>query len=393
VDVDIPDIPHTYDDYRRRLVDFLQEAVPRDSWRPGTGLRAPPTRADVDALRTWVSAIYEQGYFLQRFSMDELDVFEQRILTEELNKVGLPYVLGNPLVAGAIKIFGSSEQRDFYLPKMASGEHIWTQLFSEPDAGSDLGSLRTKAVQQGDEYIVDGQKIWSTWAHWADYGYLLARTGTQPGSSGITAFILDLHSPGVEIRPLREITGTIDFNEVFLTDVRIPKENVLGPVGGGWQVANESLATERSGVGAQTIEAFKIVDDLVDLARRKSQSEKKEVSDDVRRKIGSYVARVRIQKALEFSTLTKGSSNSIEAWDAPLGKIWFSELNIEMVDLGLSLEGPSGALVEGDPESVDNGIWQDRFLHERAWTIAGGSNEIMRNLIAERGLGLPREPR
>jgi hypothetical protein len=325
--------------------------------------------------------------------MNELDPFEQRILEEELKKVGLPYVLGNPLVAGAIKLYGTTEQQSYFLPKMASGEHIWTQLFSEPDAGSDLSSLRTRAVRQDNEFIVDGQKIWSTWAQWADFGYLLARTEDVPGPAGITAFLLDLHSPGVDIRPLREITGTVDFNEVFMTEVRLPIENVIGPVGGGWQVANASLANERGGVGAQTLEAQRMVRELIDLVIDKSVRDQTPVGDEIRQRMGSLIARTRILQALEFSSLTKSSANAIEVWDAPLRKIWFSELNLELVDLGLYLEGPYGSLVEGDPQCVNGGIWQDRFLYERAWTIAGGSNEIMRNVISERGLGLPRESR
>ena len=130
--------------------------------------------------------------------------YEQRILEQELGAAGLPFVLGNPLVAGALKHFGTDEQRATYFPPMARGDHIWTQLFSEPDAGSDLTSLQTRATRDGDGYVVVGQKVWSTWAQWSDYGYLLARTEPVQGAGGITAFILDMHSPGVDVRPLRE---------------------------------------------------------------------------------------------------------------------------------------------------------------------------------------------
>ena len=160
-------------------------------------------------------------------------------------------MLGNPLVAGALKHFGTDDQRATYFPPMARGEHIWTQLFSEPDAGSDLTSLQTRATRIGDEYVVVGQKVWSTWAQWADYGYLLARTEPVEGAGGITAFILDMHSPGVDVRPLREMTGTTDFNEVFFDEVRIPAANVIGAPGEGWRVAGASLAEERTGVGCR----------------------------------------------------------------------------------------------------------------------------------------------
>src|SRR6266545_3020875 len=139
-----------------------------------------------------------------------------------------------------------------YLPAMASGRHIWTQLFSEPNAGSDLTGLQSRAQLDGDHYVVNGQKVWSTWAQWSDFGYLLARSEPVPGAGGITAFILDMHTPGVEVRPLREMTGTTDFCEVFFDDVRVPVADVIGSPGQGWTVANASLAAERGGVGGRS---------------------------------------------------------------------------------------------------------------------------------------------
>jgi alkylation response protein AidB-like acyl-CoA dehydrogenase len=393
VNVTVPPIPDTYDDYRTTLRSFLADHKPTLAWKQRTGLRVPDSADDVELLRAYVRAIYDAGYVLARFSTQPNDPHEQRILEQELASAGVPHVLGNPLVAGALKHFGTDDQRASYLPPMARGDHIWTQLFSEPDAGSDLTSLQTRAQRDGDTYVVVGQKVWSTWAQWSDYGYLLARTEPVDGPAGISAFILDMRSPGVEVRPLREMTGTTDFNEVFFDEVRIPTANMVGEPGEGWRVAGASLAEERSGVGGGGGGTDPVLR-LIDVARRHSRGGRPAIDDDaVRQQIGAFAARARIQRHLGQRMATKVARGQITPADAPLSKIWFSELNLEMTEAALALQGTRSMASEGDELSFEDGRWQDAFLYARAWTIAGGSNEIMRNLIAERGLGLPREPR
>ena len=391
MDVIVPAIPETYDGYRAALRALIAERKPTLEWKQRTGLRVPDRAADVALLRSYVRAIHDAGYVLDRFSIERGDPHEQRILEQELGAAGVPHVLGNPLVAGALKHFGTDEQRTTYLPPMARGDHIWTQLFSEPDAGSDLTSLQTRASRDGDDYVVVGQKVWSTWAQWSDYGYLLARTEPVEGPAGISAFILDMRSPGVDIRPLREMTGTTDFNEVFFDEVRVPARNMIGAPGEGWRVAGASLAEERSSVGAGGADP---VQRLVGLARRLNRGGRPAMEDGVvRQQIGGFAARSRIQRHLGQRMATKAMKGQITPADAPLAKIWFSELNLVMVEAALALQGARSMAVEGDELAEEDGRWQDAFLYARAWTIAGGSNEIMRNLIAERGLGLPREPR
>ena len=393
MDVIVPLIPQSYDDYRATLRAFLEDHKPTLEWKQRTGLRVPESAHDVDLLRAYVRAIYDAGYVIARFSSESGDPYEQRILEQELGGVGIPYVLGNPLVAGALKHFGTDEQRAAYLPPMARGDHIWTQLFSEPDAGSDLTSLQTRAQRDGDDYVVVGQKVWSTWAQWSDYGYLLARTEPVDGPAGISAFILDMRSPGVDVRPLREMTGTTDFNEVFFDEVRVPAANMIGGPGEGWRVAGASLAEERSGVGGGGGGADPVLR-LVDVARRHTRGGRPAIDNGaVRQQIGAFAARSRIQRHLGQRVATKAARGQITPADAPLSKIWFSELNLEMTEAALALQGARSMASEGDELSFEDGRWQDAFLYARAWTIAGGSNEIMRNLIAERGLGLPREPR
>jgi alkylation response protein AidB-like acyl-CoA dehydrogenase len=394
MDVIVPEIPDTYDEYRRRLRQLVADRRPALEWKQRTGLRAPELAGDVELLRGFTRAIYDAGYVLDRFSATPGDRNEQRILEQELGRAGVPTVLGNPLVSGALKHFGTEEQRSTYLPPMARGDHIWTQLFSEPDAGSDLTSLQTRGRLEGEDYVIVGQKVWSTWAQWSDYGYLLARTEPFEGSAGITAFILDMRTPGIDVRPLREMTGTTDFNEVFFDEVRVPVANVIGAPGEGWKVAGASLAEERTGVGGGGGGSSDPALRLLDVARRHNVGGHPAIEDSaVRQEIGDLAARSRIQRHLGQRMATKAAKGQFTAWDAPLSKIWFSELNLAMAEKALALQGARSMITEGDGLSFEDGQWQDAFLYARAWTIAGGSNEIMRNLIAERGLGLPREPR
>jgi alkylation response protein AidB-like acyl-CoA dehydrogenase len=393
MDVVVPTIPGTYDEYRRELRAFIAAHRPALDWKQRSGMRVPDRAEDVERLRTYARAIYDAGYVSDRFSTERGDPYEQRIMQQEFAAAGIPHLLGNPLVAGALTHFGTEEQRAAYLPPMARGDHIWTQLFSEPDAGSDLTGLQTRGTKDGDDYVIVGQKVWSTWAQWADFGYLLARTEPVEGAGGISAFILDMHSPGVAVRPLREMTGTTDFNEVFFDEVRVPAANVIGAPGEGWKVAGASLVEERANVGGGG-SGRDPVHDLVRAARRHHRGGRPALEDGgVRQQIGDLAARARIGRHLGQRMATKAARGQLTPADAPLSKIWFSELNLRIAEAALALQGARSMATEGDELSDEDGRWQDAFLYARALTIAGGSNEIMRNLIAERGLGLPREPR
>src|SRR5580692_357857 len=315
MDVTVPAIPQSYDDYRAALRAFLAEHKPTLQWKQRTGVRVPDLASDVEKLRSYARTVWDAGYVSDRFRSERGDPFEQRILEQELARAGVPFVLGNPLVAGAFKHFGTDDQRATYLPPMARGDHIWTQLFSEPDAGSDLTGLQTRGRRDGDSYVVSGQKVWSTWAQWADYGYLLARTEPVPGAGGITAFILDMRSTGVDVRPLREMTGTTDFNEVFFDEVRIPAVNVIGTPGAGWKVAAASLVEERSGGGVDG--GVDPVRRLVEVARRHRRGGVPAIEDGaVRQHLGDLAARSRIQRHLGQRLATKSARGVLTAADA-----------------------------------------------------------------------------
>jgi alkylation response protein AidB-like acyl-CoA dehydrogenase len=297
------------------------------------------------------------------------------------------------LAAFALLRFGSEEQKLRHLPAIRRGVRVWCQLFSEPDAGSDLAALRTRARRDGDAYVVDGQKVWSSNAQWSDFGFLLARSGApEDRHRGIVALILDMHLPGVEVRSLREITGSPDFNEVFLDGVRVPAACLLGEDGDGWRVAIESLGAERSGIGAGAARLRPMLRDLVRTADTGIAGGKPALDDTATRQdIGRFACAVEVANLMVHARLERDAAGVERPSDVLVGKLMYSELNLAMAEYAMGLGGVAGLVGEG--EATDAQRWQDEFLYARTYTIAGGSSEMMRNLLAERVLGMPREAR
>jgi alkylation response protein AidB-like acyl-CoA dehydrogenase len=383
--------------FRLRVREFIAANSPGSKIH--TGVRAPDDDF-LPAIREWTRALYQAGFLgidwpAEYGGRPDAHPLEQAIVSEELARArAWPPIGAGALAAGALIEYGTEEQRAHHLPRIRAGEDIWCQLFSEPGAGSDLASLQTRARRDGDEFVIDGQKVWTTNGQHADLGYLLARTSPDaPKHRGITAFILDMRSPGVEIRPLREITGTSDFNEVFFDAVRVPATATIGPVDAGWQVATASLVHERHGVGAFGVELFRMLADLIDLAAAAPVGDGVALDDPaVREQIGKLTANARVNLLLNGYTQSRVLAGREDPADAPVNKIFFSEANVETIELALKLQGNAALLTEADPAAVDHGWWQDAWLYMKTYTIAGGANEILRNLIAERSLGLPRDP-
>jgi alkylation response protein AidB-like acyl-CoA dehydrogenase len=384
--------------YRTEVRAFISEHGP--DAREHTGVRAPDP-GQVPALRAWAAKLYEAGYLGQTWPVEHGGRAGARpehgfIVAEELARARAWGEIGAAaLAAGAILVFGTPEQQRYFLPRIRSGEDLWCQLFSEPDAGSDLAALKTRARREGDHYVVDGQKVWTTNGHHADVGYLLARTDPDVRKqAGITAFAVDMRTPGIDVRPLREITGTNDFNEVFLENVRIPADRVIGEVDDGWRVANVSLGHERSGVGARAVELHGQLDDLVELARRTTIAGWPALEDGAtRQRLGRLAAHVHVTDKMSKAVQSRIVNGTEDAADAPLAKVFYSEVNLAAAELGVALQGIEGLAVEGDPHVHANGWWQDAFLYARAYTIAGGANEVLKTVVAERELGLPKEKR
>jgi alkylation response protein AidB-like acyl-CoA dehydrogenase len=291
------------------------------------------------------------------------------------------------LVSGALFGFGTLEQQSYYLRRIRHFDDLWCQLFSEPDAGSDLAALRTSAVRDGDDWVVNGQKVWTTHAHVADLGLLLCRTDPDAHKhAGITALIVDMKAPGITVAPLREMTGSSDFNEVFFDDVRVPVENTIGAPGEGWAIARAALAHERS-QSLREDSATAAVRRLVELTDPGGEG----LADaGHRRGLGRLYARSSVADLLGLEGVLKAAEGTTTVYDAPVVKVLFSETNLEIATYALDLFGPQGVLTAPAPDAVAGGHFQEAFLWARGFTISAGSNEIMRNVIAERGLGLPK---
>lgn len=384
--------------YRHEVRAFIAKNSP--GVKRHTGVRAPESDL-MPAIRSWIAALFESGYLGQAWPVEyggqaEPDPEQAFIVADELARARTWEQVGaGALGSSAIIEFGTDEQKQYFLPRIRSGEDLWCQLFSEPGAGSDLASLKTRARLEGDEYVVDGQKVWTTNGQHADVGYLLARTDSDASKHrGITAFALDMRTPGVDVRPLREITGTSDFNEVFLDAVRIPADRVIGGTNDGWRVANSSLGHERSGVAARGAELFAQLDDLLGVAEGSTFASRPALEDGgVRQRIGRLATEIHVIDLMSKVVQSRMVHGTEDPADAPLVKVLYSEVNLAAAELGVSLQGVGGLAIEGDENAVADGWWQDAFMYARAYTIAGGANEVLRTIVAERSFGLPREPR
>lgn len=391
--------PRSLEMFREQLKSFVAEHAPAVRYRVGT--RSPDDAHEFDELTRWSAKLFEAGYAgadwpVEWGGRDGSDPIEDFIVSEELARAKVPPPLGAGSLAGhAILHFGTEEQKKKFLPRIRSYEDVWCQLFSEPDAGSDLAGMKTRAVRDGDVYVVTGQKVWSTNAAHAQWGYLLARTNPDVTKhAGISAFALDLSLPGIDVRPLKEMTGTSDFNEVFFDEVRVPADAVIGAVDDGWRVANTSLSEERAGVGAGVARLVQTLEALIELARRVEVGGRPASQDPiVRQELARFATRVRPVALMARASIERRRRGDIRVQDASIGKLAFADLNYDMAAYGVTLSGAPGMLSGDSPDAYDEGKWQDELLYAKAYTISGGSNEIMRNVLGERALGLPREPR
>jgi alkylation response protein AidB-like acyl-CoA dehydrogenase len=289
------------------------------------------------------------------------------------------------MVGPTIIEWGTEEQRTRWLPRILRADDIWCQLFSEPGAGSDLAGLSTRAVLDGDEWVVTGQKVWTSGAHYADLGVLLVRSDPDvPKHRGITALAVDVRAPGVDVRPLRQIDGAIHFNEVFLDEVRVPVADTIGPVGGGWGVALSMLSHERASIGGGRMYR---VEQVVELAR----SSGRDRDPVVRQRLARLHELERILEFLHYRVRTAAGRGEFPGPESSVMKLVVSEFYATGGDLIVELQGPAGTLVRGD--APFGGRFQDFFMSQWAPRIGGGTDQVQRNIIGERVLGLPAEVR
>jgi alkylation response protein AidB-like acyl-CoA dehydrogenase len=311
--------------------------------------------------------------------------WRQELARYQIDLIGMG--IGVSMVLPTILAHGSDEQKHRFASGMLRGEHLWCQLFSEPGAGSDLAGLTTRAERDGDEWVVNGQKVWNSYAHLADWGMLLARTSWDvPKHRGISYFLVDMRTPGVEPRPLRQATGAAHFNETFLTDVRIPHANLVGGVDNGWAVAQTTLMHERSQIGASPGLGVGF-DDWVQLARAQGRTD----DLDIRQRLAALYTRFNILKWLGMRAQAAQRAGKAPGPESSVAKLASSTNLALSCDLALALEGASG-MVTG-PHAPEDGFWQQYFLGQWSPRIGGGTEQIQRNIIGERVLGLPPEPR
>lgn len=332
----------------------------------------------------------------------------QTVVDSELRSAGVPYhdLLINPIGIGmggpVVLTYASEEQKKRLLRPMFTGEEIWCQMFSEPGAGSDVAGLASRAIRDGDEWVVNGQKVWTTLAHVSRWGMLVARTDPdQPKHKGLTYFLLDMESEGVEVRPLYQITGDAEFNEIFLTDVRIPQENVFGDVGGGWAAAVTTLMNERVALGGGVPkQGSGAIGDLVEIWKERKDS-MDEISSSVMR---DRITELWIQaEALRLTNwrAREGSKSGNPGPEGSVGKLMSAEMNQKIYELCMEIIGPEALTFEAGYErnraegsSFARGSnLKYSFLRSRANTIEGGTSEVMRNILGERVLGLPGDVR
>lgn len=347
----------------------------------------------VERARPWQALLAEHGWagvtWPREFGGRGGTPAEGAIFAEEANGRGLPtgaFAVGVGMAGPTIIAHGTTEQKARYLPPMLRGEEVWCQLFSEPGAGSDLAGLSTRAERDGDEWVVNGQKVWTSGAQFSDYGILLARTDLDaPKHRGISYFLIDMHQPGIETRPLRQITGASHFSEVFFTDARVAHSALLGEKNAGWGVAMTTLANERTFMGGHS--SGPTLNDLLALAQSLG------VTGDpvVRQGLAAAYTRKQVMGYLGMQVRTATSQGRQPGPGASVLKVmaaWNMKGNAE---LALAMEGPAGMLAGHDaPEA---GRWQQHFLSAPSIRIAGGSDEIQRNVMGERVLGLPPEVR
>ncbi|MDH4308163.1 MAG: acyl-CoA dehydrogenase family protein [Acidimicrobiia bacterium] len=398
--------PESAEAVRAEVKAWITENLP-DGWRGTGGLEPSELAVFVQDWRKKLSADRWLGLeWPEEYGGRGLSEIEAIAVYEEFARVGVPAggpndafsigMLGNTLLA-----LGTKEQKRHFIPRILSGEDVWCQGYSEPDAGSDLAGIKTRAILDGEEWIINGQKIWTSAAHLANWIFVLCRTDADVAKhKGITFLLCPMDQPGVEVRPIRMISGDSEFNEVFFTDARTERGHVIGSVNDGWRVAMALLGFERGKDAATASIGFRNeLDRLFELARTYGVADE----PDIRDRLVKAHEKVEIMRFMGYSALTRFAQGMAPGADAAITKVWWSDYHREVTELAMDIMGSAGLVAGGrrpssafrsDDYNAPNSTasWQTVFLNARAGTIYAGTNEIQRNIIGEMMLGLPKEP-
>lgn len=384
-------------EFRTEIRSWLATTLPRLGG-------AEPARLEdkLDYWRVWQRLLYEAGYagltWPKEYGGGGADAKIRAVFNEELDRAGAPErlnIIGEDFSGPTIIQFGNDAQRERYLQPILAGDELWCQLFSEPEAGSDLASLRTTATKVDGGWLIQGQKIWTSRAQLAAHAILLARTGGGPRHRGITYFLLDMTSPGVEVRPLAHMLGEAEFNEVFLDQVFVPDENVLGEVDDGWRVAMGTLAFERVAIATGRVNTTGAVNDLIrEIAGRTTDDDTPLGAEpEVRQRVADLYGRALVHYLIGQRVITGAAGDGPPGPVTSIGKLYFCPLVEDIADFALDLDEMGGqfALEDMGDGSEQRRRWLRLAYQARGTAIAGGSTFIQRNIVAERILGMPRD--
>lgn len=379
--------------FRDNLRQWLQDNLP-EGWGE-TVFEPVDMQEKIAFLKNWSRKLHESGYaglnWPKEYGGGGATLMEQVIFNEEVArfKAPTPYNgIAIGMVGPTLIEVGTEEQKQRYLSGMLNCEEIWCQGYSEPGSGSDLASLQTRAVQDGDEFVVNGQKVWTSLAHDASFCFLLTRTDPDvPKHKGLTCFIVDMKSPGITVRPLKQITGESEFNEVFFENVRVPRENMVGDLNNGWMVGIGLLMHERATTSILAQANVQVlVKDLMQLAREQGRAN----DPIIRQRLSQLYIESEAIKGFGYRNLTKRLRGLPPGPEGSAHRLSLTLLVQRAQELAMQLQGPYSQIMHGSERSIQDGAWQFSFLRSRSSTIAGGTAEIQRNIIAERVLGLPK---
>ena len=389
--------------FRARIHDWLKrtsaEVFSRRASTPGSAAAESSDDRRWRRMLEYHRRLYDAGYVAlhwpKEYGGGGASMMEQAIYQDEALSMALPLYGANQLaidrIGPTLMFMGNAAQKERYLHKMLTGEEIWCQGYSEPNAGSDLAGLQTRAVLDGDTFVVNGQKVWTSLAHRADMQVLLVRTDpSAPKHKGISYLLVDMRSPGITIRPLVQITGDAGFNEVFYDNVRVPKENLVGEINQGWQVSIATLMYERVSGGTRH-PVQRTITELLELAKSiEFEGVPANQHPYVRQQLAQFAVEAECLRLSRYRSLTAQLKGRIPGPESSFGKLFATELNLRVAMFADELLGPYGTLDKGSIGAVESGRWITRTLAARALTIAAGSSEIQHNIIGERVLKLPK---
>jgi alkylation response protein AidB-like acyl-CoA dehydrogenase len=377
--------------FRNEVRTWLDGNLPAE-WRNG-GVGGYREDADAAMQRGWQQRLHEGGWLKLSWPREAggrgATPVMQAIYHEEMAKAGAPAILGRlgvSLLAPTLLVHGSAWQKETYVERILGGDLVFCQGFSEPDAGSDLAGLRTRAERRDGNWVLNGQKTWSSGAHYSDKSFLLARTDpTADAHKGISFFLVDMHQPGVEVRPIRQMTGGGEFGEIFLSNAVVQDADLVGKPGDGWKIAMTVFGFERGGL-AQAARFERAVEELATLARDRGAGS----DPTVRQKVAQAQIEAHVFRLIGLRNLTQAQQGAAPGPQASMTKLYWSEMDKRIQETAVDVQGPYGALAPDSPFAIEDGRWQYGWMWAQAETIYAGSSEIQRNIIAERVLGLPR---